>query len=137
MTPIKILINVLDDEQIWRDLISEQLSIGYNVISFSNSQDFFSAFNSSVDLVIMDVRLKDGTDVIERIQRIYDVSPNCYIIIVSAYLDVPLLRQLIRLRVSDTVEKSSTWLEYLGTAVEGLSGRLRSRAEMKEALNGN
>lgn len=131
MTPIKILINVLDDERIWQDLIISQLSGNYDILAYTTFSDFIAHFTPSVDLVIMDVRLKDGTDVADRIKSIYDISPNCYIIIVSAFLDVPLLQELIRLRVNDTVQKGSNWISELGDAVNALSDKLQARSEMK------
>lgn len=131
MTPIKILINVLDDERIWQDLIISQLSGNYDVLAYTTFADFIGHFTPSVDLVIMDVRLKDGTDVADRIKSIYQISPNCYIIIVSAFLDVPLLQELIRLRVNDTVQKGSNWISELGDAVNSLYDKLQARSEMK------
>ena len=131
---IRILINVLDDEQIWRDLLAAQLE-DYTVVAYSTSSEFFKSFSKDVDLVILDVRLNDGTDIIKRIQNIYDISPNCYLIVVSAYFDVPLLQDLLRMRVNDTVVKGANWLEELKIAVKSLEPKLLDRAKMKGVMN--
>ena len=127
---IRILINVLDDEAIWIELIQRLFTDYENceVSGYKNSQEFFAHFDKSVDLVIMDVRLKDGTDVTDRINRIYETSENCYIIVVSAYLDIPILQELMRLRVNDTVVKADGWLERLKMAVDRCYPKLKERA---------
>lgn len=129
---IRILINVLDDEAIWIELI-QRIFIDYancEVTGYKNSQDFFAHFDKSVDLVIMDVRLKDGTDVTDRIKRINETSENCYIIVVSAYLDIPIMQDLMRLRVNDTVIKADGWLESLKMAVDRWYPKLKERATL-------
>ena len=131
---IRILINVVEDEQIWRDLLAAQLE-DYTVVAYSTSQEFFKEFSNDVDLVVLDVRLNDGTDIIQRIHNIYDISPNCYLIVVSAYFDVELLQQLLRLRVNDTVVKGANWLDELRQAVKSLEPKLMARALMKGSLN--
>lgn len=125
--PARILINVVDDDSMWQQLIKGQLS-QYTVASYASFHEFMAHFSPKVDLVIMDVRLNDGTDVIDRIHTIYDISPNCYIIVVSAYLDVNLLQQLLRLRVNDTVVKGVDWILELTEAVDRLSPKLQERA---------
>lgn len=135
MSPIKIIINVLDDEEHILDLIHDMLQ-GYDVSCFTKPEDFYEAFNKEVDLVITDVRVKQGFDVLSTIKTINTINPSCYLIVMSAYFDVPLMQELIRLRVNDTVTKTHdlSWLSELKQAVDRLHYKLRDRAEINQLL---
>lgn len=137
--PIKIIINVLDDQEYILALIKEVFCdiSEYIITCFTDPIEFQKAFNSNIDLVISDVRVGSGFDVLETIKQINDESPSTYIIIMSAFFDVPFMQKLMRLRVNDTVVKTADkdWLQDLKNAVLLLHGKLQGRAEIKALLN--
>lgn len=137
--PIKIIINVLDDQEYILALIKEVFFdiSEYTITCFTDPIEFEKAFNSNVDLVISDVRVGSGFDVLETIKQINDESPSTYIIIMSAFFDVPFMQKLMRLRVNDTVVKTADkdWLQDLKNAVLLLHDKLQGRAEIKALLN--
>lgn len=136
--PIKIIINVLDDQEYILALIKEVFFdiSEYTITCFTDPIEFEKAFNSNVDLVISDVRVGSGFDVLETIKEINDESPSTYIIIMSAFFDVPFMQKLMRLRVNDTVVKTGDmdWLLDLKNSVMLLHDKLRGRAEIKSLM---
>lgn len=139
MPNIRIIIQVLDDEVHLLELIGKMFegSADYTVSLFSNPNEFYEAFNKDTDLVITDVRVKQGYDVLHAITTIKAKSPNCFIIVMSAYFDIPILQNLIRLGIDDTVTKTHdiNWLQDLLNAVNRLHPKLLHRSEIKGLLN--
>lgn len=137
-TQIKILVHVLDDEQIWLDMISDMFKddAEYQIECFTNPDDFYAAFSKKCDLVITDVRVKTGYDVLSTIKTISTINPTCYIIVMSAFFDVPLMRDLLRLRVNDTILKTHdiSWLTDLKDAIDRMYPKLKTRAEISPII---
>ena len=134
MNSIKIIIQIIDDDPIIPDLIKDLFKEdnNYSVTSFSNPADFYSAFNKNVDLVITDIRIP-GYDVMSTIKTIAKINPSCYIIVISAYFDVDILKQFIECRVDAVVEKKPNldWFQELMNKVE----MLRPKLENKPRIN--
>lgn len=124
---IKIAINVLDDDSIILEFISQLFADDehYEVSCFSIPDDFIAAFSKDIDLVITDIRIA-GYDVIKAIKTISVINPTCYIVVMSAYFDVPMLKELIECRVDGVIEKTHEikWLEELKDKVDALKPKL-------------
>lgn len=131
---IKIIVNVLDDDPVIPDLIKELFSDDktYDISCFSTANEFFNAFSKKTNLVITDVRVPEY-DVISTIETIGKINPSCYIVVMSAYFDVAILKEFIRLRVDAVVEKGPTldWFNELRSAVESLRPKMIEKARLK------
>lgn len=134
MTSVKIVIDVLDDEPIWLQLITDLLRdrLSYHVSCYTNHADFYANFSKEVDLAILDVRVKDGVDIFETVQTIADISPNTYIIVMSAHFVVPDVIKLAKMGVDIFVPKDGAhWLQNLEKEIDDLYPKLRDRAQLK------
>jgi two-component system, NtrC family, response regulator HydG len=124
MSQIKIIVNVLDDQAHWLELIKESFidEPEYEVQYFESPNDFFSNFNKKVDLVITDVRIPNY-DVLHTVKTIRTIHPGCYTIVMSAYFDVAMVTELLRLRVDDVVTKTESieWITDLKSSVKKLT----------------
>lgn len=137
MTPIKIIVNVLDDQQYILDLIKQMFDElpEYEVYYFTDPFKFESSLSSEVDLVITDIRVGGGYDALQTIKKINDDSPSTLIFVISQYLDVPFMQKLQRLRVNDTILKTSEpeiWLAQIKDCLLYWHKRLYDRAEIKQ-----
>lgn len=132
---IKIVINVVDDDPVIPGFIQEMFKTDdmYSVSCFSNPNDFFTQFSKDVDLVITDVRIP-GYDVLTTLKTIETINPGCYRIVMSAYFDVAILKEFIKLRVDAVVEKGSSmdWLDTLKDEIERLKPKLLNKIKTKK-----
>jgi len=135
MNQPKIITYILDDQQHWLDLIKDMLSVDdyFEVAYFAKPDDFFENFSKDIDLVITDVRVPNY-DVLATVETISKINPSCYIIVMSAYFDVNIMKALMRLRVDDVVEKTSSinWIQDLRVAIERLKPRLIEKMRTKQ-----
>lgn len=112
---INIAVSVLDDEVIILDLIKERFNDNsiFEVCTFSNANDFIASLSNDVDLVITDYRVT-GYNAIETLKTICNDYPGIETIVISAYFTPEILRNLIKCRVTDTVEKNGAyWIDEL------------------------
>lgn len=122
MTSIKILINVLDDNEVDTSLIVGMLNENpmFKALGFTNIEQFKSSLNKDINLVITDFRIghENTLEVIKFIRLHY---PGIHIIVISAYFTEEIYINLIRCRVSDVVKKDGAyWIDSLITSVECL-----------------
>lgn len=134
MDSIKIVVNVLDDEEAILIAVKDTLSYrpDFIVHCFSKVSDFLSQIDSSVDLVITDVRLNQGIEINDIITEIQDKNPNGYIVVMSAYLDMPLAKWLNNRGIKFVEKNDLNWIEELKDLVEVIYPNLRRRAASKD-----
>lgn len=130
---IKILVHILDDEESILDYLQYEFKddIDYEVKYFNNSIDFYGNFNKDVDLLITDIKLPQY-NIIEALKFVSEKNPGCYIIVMSAFLSVDLLREMIKYRVDGVIEKSSAnWIGELWKEIDRLKPKLIQKASLK------
>lgn len=136
MPEIKILIQILDDDEIMANFLREMLSMDdmYNVQLFTNPEDFIAAFSKSVNLVISDIRIPKY-DVFKTVRAIQLVNPSCYIMLISAYVSKEFLLKAIRYRIDSVVEKThilEDWLGKVKSEVDRLLPRVIEKAKIQQ-----
>ena len=102
---IKVL--VVDDEVDFRQVMSVWLkSKGYSVIASANGRDAIGMVKKEKpDIIFMDLRMPvmDGSETIKEIRRF---NKNVPIIIISAYLDYPKIKEIASSDISGIFYKS-------------------------------
>lgn len=133
MTPIKIIANVLDDEESVLIGVKHVLSDipELQIECFTSVQKLFDQLDRSVDLVITDVRLNQGYDIDDIINKILVKNPNCYVIVMSAYMDLVLAEKLSLLGIRWVQKDSAIWLDKLKRIVDLIHPSLKLRAKNK------
>jgi two-component system response regulator YesN len=134
MTPIKILVKVIDDTEFDRDKLIKRLSeSGFDVEGFSNAEDFKVSITKNVNLVITDVKIPHY-DVFETLDFLHSGYPGISIIVISGYFDNNIYKRLIRAGVDDTVEKgySSKWVDELMERIDILMPRILKKKELTD-----
>lgn len=134
MTPVKIIVNVLDDDQSTLDVIRTEIEWQkeYQVEYFTKVSEFYKSLDKWVDLVISDVRLKQGVEVDEIIDTIKKNNLNCYIVIMSAYIDMTLAKRLNLLGIKFVEKNGAHWLDELQDQIDFLYPSLKHRSETKD-----
>lgn len=132
MNSIKILINVLDDEQWLLDMITEIFSDDqiYSVHTYTDPKSFIEAFNKDVDLIITDAKIH-GYDVVENLKNFAKINPGCYMVVISAFLDNLYDVLINECHVDRTVKKTHeiTWMHQLRERVESLKPMILGKAK--------
>lgn len=119
MTAIKILISVLDDNEMDTSLIVGMLNDNplFHAEGFTSIECFKTSLHKDINLVITDFRIhhENTLEVIKFIRLNY---PGIHIIVISAFFTEEIYINLIRCRVSDIVKKDGAeWMDHLITAV--------------------
>ena len=133
MNGIKIIVNVLDDEEAIligvEDILSDNTDL--KIECFNKVDTFFEKIDTNTDLVITDVRLNQGYDIEVIIERINEKNPNCYIIVMSAYMDLKLAEHLSMLGIRWVQKDNVDWLDKLKKVVDIIYPSLKIRAKSK------
>lgn len=125
-----ILTYILDDETSFEEFIKEIVfakNSEFEIKGFSDPLAFKSAINSEVQLVILDIVLPSfpAYSVYEMMEYIRTVDDGKYrginIIVMSGYLDVPVVQNLFRSGADDVIEKSHSWHIELRKAFDRLT----------------
>lgn len=130
---MRLHVNCLDDETVileWLENIFYDEIFDLKV--FSNPDEFIKAFNDGVDLVITDMRVP-GYDPYAALKYFKTIRKNgLYIIVISAYFDVPMCKQLFELGVDRIIEKGATikWIHEIAKYVNDLFPRIYERAKL-------
>lgn len=123
MSKIKIIVNVLEDEEWIHSFIKNIFSDDsiYDITCYSEPEPFIMAFNEDVDLVISDIKVM-GYDVVENLKTFSKINPGCYLVVISGYLEGMYDILINECNVDRTVEKTSglEWLKLLRERVESL-----------------
>lgn len=119
MTPITILISVLDDNETDTTLIVDMLNENptFKAAGFNSIEQFKSSLTKDISLVITDFRIghENTLEVIKYIRLNY---PGVHIIVISAFFTEEIYIDLIRCRVSDVIKKDGAyWMDKLIEAV--------------------
>lgn len=134
MIPIKIIVNVLDDEEAIligvKDLLSTHPEL--EVQCYSNVDKFLFELDRKTDLVITDVRLNQGYDIDHIITKISIKNPNCYVIVMSAYMDLALAEKLSLMGIRWVTKDGVEWLNKLKRIVDVIYPSLQLRAKNKD-----
>ena len=100
---------IVDDDASMRDLLRLTFELHPEVevlAEAANGSDAVSAAEQhKPDAVILDVMMP-GTDGLEALPRILDVSPDSKIIVFSAYATVPIVQQALEAGASLVLEKT-------------------------------
>lgn len=110
---------VIDDVDIQRTLATSILmKLGYDAKSVSGGREAIEYLQShSVDLLVLDMIMKDGLNGFETYKRIVEIHPRQKCIIVSGYAATAFVKQAQELGAGAYVKKPYT-LEKLGKAVK-------------------
>jgi len=90
---IQIQLFVLDDDKETHDIIREALS-GIDPNSyrmFDDYEEFIKSVDKFVHIAIIDHRLGGGKTGLEVMKELLAINPNCYVIIISGFLDAQLI----------------------------------------------
>jgi DNA-binding NtrC family response regulator len=131
---LKILVHIIDDEEAILDYLKYEFEqeADYTVKYFDNSTDFYGNFNKDVDLLITDVKLPQY-DILDALKFVSEKNPACYIIVMSAFLSVDLLKEMIKYRVDGVVEKSSSnWVAELRHEIDRLKPKLIQKTSLRQ-----
>lgn len=133
MDQIKIIVNVLDDEEavlIGVRHVLEEVN-EFQIECFTSVERFLKQIDRAVDLVITDVRLNQGYDIDDIIARIIAKNPNCYVIVMSAYMDLQLAEKLSLLGIRWVQKDNTEWLNKLKRIIDLIYPSLKLRAKNK------
>ncbi len=97
---------IIDDEQSMRDFLSIMLKKeGYDVIAAGNGEDALKAINDEIfDLIITDVKMP-GTDGIEVLKTVKEISPETIVIMITAFATAEAAVEAMKLGAYDYITK--------------------------------
>lgn len=121
---------VLDDEKGMRQFLEIMLEKeGYNVTLASTKDEALSYIEKNLyDLVISDLRLKEGSG-IDFLEKLKEISPSTFFIIITAYATLDTALQAIKLGVFDYILKPFK--------VDVLRKRIKDALEKKNLIEEN
>jgi DNA-binding NtrC family response regulator len=91
---LKLLIYILDDNQLDLELMSRALhSDTFEIELFTDPDKFKASLNEDVSMVITDIGIPNF-DVCETVERIKQKHEGLYVIVVSGYLDCTMYERL-------------------------------------------
>lgn len=130
---------LVDDERFAREEMEQALAemalpsdTGIDVAT-DGVEAFDLALNHAPDLLISDVRMP-RCDGIELAKRILELTPDCRIIFLSNYSDKPYLREAIRLRAVEYIDKPIDWPRFRDAVRQAMEQvRDSARARQMEA----
>ncbi|CUU06059.1 DNA-binding transcriptional response regulator, NtrC family, contains REC, AAA-type ATPase, and a Fis-type DNA-binding domains [Candidatus Thermokryptus mobilis] len=135
---MKFKVMVVDDDELFNKSISQVLTdSGYDVISyFSGEMAIKNLREDQPDIVLLDIFLKDenGLDILKRIK---DEEPMLPVLMITAYSDVSLVVQAIKLGADDFILKPLDF-EQLEIAMQKAVKNLKLQREiqiLKERLS--
>lgn len=128
---IKIIVNVLDDEQWILDEIKNMFDSNiFTINTYTQAKNFTQAFNDDVYLVITDVRV-NGYDVVESLQSFRKNNSGVWLIVMSAYLDNIWIELVNKCHIDYAVQKNSTnWLQVLESYISELIPKIKHKAKV-------
>jgi DNA-binding NtrC family response regulator len=135
---MKFKVMVVDDDELFNKSISQVLTdSGYDVISYSSGEMAIKNLKEDQpDIVLLDIFLKDenGLDILKRIK---DEEPMLPVLMITAYSDVSLVVQAIKLGADDFILKPLDF-EQLEIAMQKAVKNLKLQREvqiLKERLS--
>ena len=141
MADDKSVVFVVDDEQEMRDSLADLLrAVGRRVVTFSSSEAFLKSFDSSVpSCLVLDVRMP-GMDGIELLRELRNRSLSVPTVVITAYGDVPMAVDALKLGASDFIQKPCRAQPLLESVARCIDQDIltreqdRKRARMAERL---
>lgn len=89
--------------------------------------------NKKIDLIVLDLRLGDGSQPIDNVEKLETITPN---IVVLSSLESPyLLRQVLRTNIAEVLSKSQSTDEIVAAIRRTLDGRPTVSTEMAAAMD--
>lgn len=129
-------ISVVDDNRDILRIIENEFKddTDYKFKFFSSGSIFLSGLTNDVDLVILDIHMPDF-DILDAIEKIDDISPMAYVIIISADRDFDGLKHLLNMGIFRFCEKGEH--DFLPNLRKYIKAAHRKITIRKGLLNGN
>ena len=116
---------IVDDDASMRDLLrlTFELQPQFQVVAeaANGSEAVTAAKEHQPDAVILDVMMP-GTDGLQALPRILDVSPDSKIIVFSAYATVPIVQQALEAGASLVLEKTVPQRDVVAAVLDLVPG---------------
>lgn len=134
MAVIKIITYILDDDPSVLDIFELLLDVSkiFDITYFNNPDEFTKSISNKVHLAVLDINIPGyNYNVLNTIEYIQSNYPGIYIIVISGFLDVDIMKKFIQLGVFDAVEKggSAMWIEDLRKSLERVTHKITSKLE--------
>lgn len=130
----KINFLVVDDEKPIQKIVTDMLTIYPDSAAIYTAGDGDEAFEvyeeQDIDIVITDILMPQVTG-IDLIRKLKGVNPEAHIIVISAFSDINLIRQAIRLGAYDYLIKPFTIDDFM-ICINRISERIRFLEERKK-----
>jgi DNA-binding NtrC family response regulator len=128
---IAYTIFIVDDEQTIRKSVAMALEGRYGVETFATAEDALVVMaDRQPDLVLLDIGLP-GMNGIEALDRIREFSPDCLVIMITAYEDAPTVIAAMKKGAYDYVIKPLD-LDALEASIRRALETIRLRKEVQE-----
>lgn len=142
MADDETVVFVVDDEQEMRDSLSDLFAaVGRRVVTFSSSEAFLQSFNpTEPSCLVLDVRMP-GMDGIELLRELRNRSLSIPTVVITAYGDVPMAVDALKLGASDFIQKPYRAQSLLGSVARCIDQAIlkheqdRKQARMAERLD--
>lgn len=99
---------IVDDEPLIRWSVAESLEpVGHQVLEAGTAKEALQSFDQTsqpIDVAILDLRLPDSSD-LGLMRRIWEVAPQCRIILMTAYGTPELLDEALRAGAHGVLDK--------------------------------
>ncbi|MCX7723560.1 MAG: response regulator [Verrucomicrobiae bacterium] len=132
---------VVDDEEGSRQALEMIFKDDYNLLLAADGPSAIQlAQKNHIDVAILDIRMS-GMSGIEVLERLRYIDPSIEVIMITAYETTDTLRQALRLRASDYINKPFDVATIRNAVADAMSRRLLTREihgntkEMQELLN--
>jgi len=130
---------IIDDDRDYLDDIPAMLGDRYGCLTAPNGREGLRVFREqSVDLVLLDICLKDGYEGLELLQRFKQADPLIPVIMITNYDDVETVVKAMRLGAYDYFDKKFDIAKLEQVIANALHGRqlilenLGLRAELQQ-----
>ena len=133
---------VVDDDQEMRDSLSDLFgAVGRRVVTFSSSEAFLQSFDpTGPSCLVLDVRMP-GMDGIELLREMRERSLSVPTIVITAYGDVPMAVDALKLGARDFIQKPYRAQSLLESVARCINKDMlkreqdRKQARMADRLN--
>jgi CheY-like chemotaxis protein len=108
---------VVDDEEVWRDILRGLFANRPEDIVLTEATSGQAALqllqSEAYDLVLLDMRLPSGTEGLDILREIRQLRPQTQVIMMSAYADVPRTVEAMKRGALDFVPKETTFRDLV------------------------
>jgi FixJ family two-component response regulator len=130
MADDETVVFVVDDDQEMRDSLSDLFgAVGRRVVTFSSSEAFLQSFDSTEpSCLVLDVRMP-GMDGIELLREMRSRSLSVPTVVITAYGDVPMAVDALKLGASDFIQKPYRAQSLLGSVARCIDQDILNREQ--------